>query len=145
MKCNEKGWKYNEEKYYLENEKYKKLKLLQIFKTSWRARRCPWKKKCGKKLKPFSPAVWPAIGNTYIYTNVLIYNIDISYVVWLFYLDDVEDKQDLPPLTVRYTRTKEQIFTVKSFQKCLCTFLFMIGFWTPSNIERKLRFGTIIP
>ena len=32
MKCNEKGWKYNEEKYYLENEKYKKLKLLQIFK-----------------------------------------------------------------------------------------------------------------
>ena len=26
MKCNEKGWTYNEEKYYLENEKSKKIK-----------------------------------------------------------------------------------------------------------------------
>ena len=35
-----------------------------------------------KKIQPkFGPAVWPAIGNIYIYANVLFYYIDLMDVI----------------------------------------------------------------
>ena len=68
----------------------KQTEVTTLFYTSWRARRCPWRKKNWNKnikwkqkypktsvFSPFGLAVWPAIGD--IYTNVLFYCIDL---VW---------------------------------------------------------------
>ena len=54
-----------------------------LFLTIWSDRRCPWNLPMLppgypwvslKNVRPFGPAVWPAIGN--IYRNVLFYYID---------------------------------------------------------------------
>ena len=82
----------------------------EIYITSWRARRCPWKKIILKKkisnfflvynppppsrhpwvstknFSPIGPAVWPAIGN--IYTIVLFYYIDLAH--WKFCIASVK-------------------------------------------------------
>ena len=90
-------------------------KGITIFQTSWRAQRCPRKKKFEKNVmkkiwkktltihecpqknfSPFGPAVWPAIGNIYYYrfisyTKVKWYNMirqKQNYIWCLFYYID---------------------------------------------------------
>ena len=39
-----------------------------------------------KRFRPIGPAVWPAIGKIYIYSNVLFYYIDIVFLLPVYTL-----------------------------------------------------------
>ena len=49
----------------------KSFRICLTYNTGGGTPKCPQ-----KKSRPIGPAVWPAIGNIYIYTNVLFYYVD---------------------------------------------------------------------